>query len=66
MISALEWKEEENVSLLIFQFLFKPKDLQILPIPERMENEHLALPGSQSLDLLLVTDKSLIFSSAAN
>lgn len=34
LMSALEWKEEENVSLLIYQFLFKPKDLQILPILE--------------------------------
>lgn len=62
-MSALEWKEEENLSLLIYQFLFNPRDLQIVPIPE--QEWRMALPGSQSLDLLLV-NKSLIFPSAVN
>lgn len=31
LMSALEWKEEENVSLLIYQFLFNPKDFKYYP-----------------------------------
>lgn len=58
-------KSKKMCLYLFASFLFKQKDLQILPILEwvRVENEHPVFHGSQSFDLLLFNDNHCFFCS---